>query len=170
MKKLFLAFALITMCAGVAFADEDFDFRKAKWGMSSEECYDSEKFKSGIIKDEYDELAFKGMLFGKIANISYQFKENKLYKGYVIISTNDKSEAQEIFMAIKTKIAQKAAQRYEDDIYHYFYTPNTTIEVGLVPRADSYLILAGYRISDLEIIGLGKYKEDYIHAKDLEGF
>ncbi|WP_288706644.1 hypothetical protein [uncultured Bilophila sp.] len=171
MQKLILTLVLVATCVGMAFGEDNFDFRNAKWGMSSDECYDSEKFKSGIIKEDYDELKFKGMIFDNVSNISYQFKDNKLYKGYIAIIVDNASEAQKIFSSIKTKIAERAIHSDEYDMYHIsFSTKNTNIDLGITNDSNLYLVLAGYRASDLKSIGLEKYAETPPNPQDLEGF
>ena len=70
------------------------------------------------------------------------------------------SEAQKIFSSIKTKIAERAIHSNEYDMYHIsFSTKNTNIDLGITNDSNLYLVLAGYRASDLKSIGLEKYAE-----------
>ncbi len=170
MQKIMLALVLLVACSAYAFAG-DTDFRGATWGMTADECYDTEKFKSGITKEDYDELKFKGMLFGYVANISYQFKENKLYQGSVIIYTTDRNDAEKIFAAITEKISSKSSREEKVDLFHtVFYVQHTEVSIGILSNGQNHVVVAGYRMLDLESIGLGKYADKPVSDKDLEGF
>lgn len=170
MQKMFLALALLVACTAYAFAGNT-DFRGANWGMTVDECYDTEKFKSGIIKEDYDELKFKGMLFDHVANISYQFRENKLYRGSVIIYTANRNEAEKIVAAIAEKVSSKSSREEKVDLFHTnFYTQDTEISIGILGKGQNSAVVAGYRMLDLESIGLGKYADKPVSDKNLEEF
>lgn len=171
MRKMILSLIVIFIGAGIAFAKEDYDFRNAKWGMSSRECFDSEKFKNGIIKDDYDELLFKCMLLGHLSQISYKFKENKLCKGDILIRVDKESDAQKIFELIRNKLSLKQGKEKKISFYHnIFITKTTNIILRIYFSGDSFTVITHYEVSDLENIGLEKHIESIPNKQDLEIF
>ena len=50
MQKLILTLVLVATCVGMAFGEDNFDFRNAKWGMSSDECMTAKSLKVVLLK------------------------------------------------------------------------------------------------------------------------
>jgi len=75
--SLFLILAVLLISA-VSFAQEKYDFRRVKWGMSKEEVKQSEG-KEPVFEKE-DGLGYKEELGGLDVVLFYYFRDNRLYQ------------------------------------------------------------------------------------------
>jgi len=81
MKKAIILLLLI-FSAVTLFSEEQYDFRKVKWGMSFEEVLKSENINpKSSIKDEY--ISYNDSIFFKDCNLNYYFFERKLSRIFI---------------------------------------------------------------------------------------
>lgn len=80
MKKYFLLFIAILVFVSVqVVAADEYDFRKARWGMSQEEVIRSESGKP--VGRTSEVLKYKSSLDNKDCSIFYKFQNNRLMTG-----------------------------------------------------------------------------------------
>lgn len=81
MKRVILLLILCSLCLSTAiFAEEKYDFRKTRWGMSIKEVKASEKI--NLIAQHKDSLVYgPEIICNKNCNAVYFFVDNKLYQG-----------------------------------------------------------------------------------------
>lgn len=76
MKKTII-FLLLIFSAVSLFSEEQYDFRKVRWGMSFEEVLKSENINpKSSMQDEY--ISYNDSIFFKDCNLNYYFSDGKL--------------------------------------------------------------------------------------------
>ena len=81
-----LILILLVVLYSRAFANDKYNFRQTKWGMSKEEVMKSESSEPDHIFSKGDTLAYHSEIFGEKVLILYKFSFNKLVWAKYILS------------------------------------------------------------------------------------
>ena len=157
-------------CSTTSFAlENDYDFRKAKWGMTKEEVKSGEYNVDWI--DRYLNLIyFKDTINSKDGKeihytVNFYFYDGKLYKGEYNLreAAFDKNVIEmynDIVESYKNKYRYDKIELYNESsacIFNYFYNKeNTIIEVSYVPRDNIFKIT----FSDIATVNEIRKKEE----------
>lgn len=109
MKKWILILPIMLICcfgsALFARAEEDFDFRKARWGMTIEEIKKTETaYFEGIVDES---LYYTEKLLDKKCTIGYFFKEGKLVYGCLCFFDMEDEDSKLMFNTISRQLSKK---------------------------------------------------------------
>ncbi|MGE4194620.1 MAG: hypothetical protein AB7E51_14625 [Pseudodesulfovibrio sp.] len=77
MKRAFASIMVVTILCSIAHAEDKFDFRKTRWGMTKEEVIASEG-ENQRLESSRDELYFQEVIDGIAFFVSYDFIDNRL--------------------------------------------------------------------------------------------
>lgn len=110
MRKMILTVALVLAWVGIAFGENDFDFRKSHWGDSLAQVKKSEKGNEVFIKDK-NRIGYVINSYDKTGYALYIFEKNKLVSGTVGIEVNSPTELNLIFNRLKEELNNKYHQK-----------------------------------------------------------
>lgn len=116
MKVILIVLIGCIFISSVVQADEQFNFRKTKWGMTQDEVVSSEHFKTDGIKDNGKSITYKNV---KILNdihgsLEYYFNENKLTSAAYTIIAKNYNEAFNIFVSLKESLKRKYGDAHKE--------------------------------------------------------
>lgn len=106
--RTILTLLVVFLLAGAAWADEQFDFRNARWGMSRDEVKKSEADK--LVKDEAQGLGYITSINGDEALLMYVFVDDKLVRAkYVMLKkfSNNSDYYYQLHEPIKAILIEK---------------------------------------------------------------
>lgn len=84
MKKILIVIVLSFLCASILSAEEKFDFRKTRWGMTKEEVVNNESGKK--VFEDASVVAFYGNISGIACQINYHFLDGGLVRTSFIVT------------------------------------------------------------------------------------
>lgn len=110
MFKIPVALILILSFVSVAYAEEDFDVRKVRWGMSEVDVrYSETGFKPAAISA--NTLVYTEEVFSHPCSIAYEFINNKLFSITYAFDVKDSGDALMLTHKMKTILGEK----YKED-------------------------------------------------------
>lgn len=78
-RRILLALVLLSLVPSISNAEppKQFDIRKARWGMSEREVFQSEDWQFTVIEGQ---RVYEGKIFGMQSMLNYQFESGKLVR------------------------------------------------------------------------------------------
>ncbi|MGM0417383.1 MAG: hypothetical protein ACQEQS_01550 [Thermodesulfobacteriota bacterium] len=149
MKKCMIFFLFFT-CAFQGYAQEDYEFRDVKWGMSRVEVIAAEEMKPLRITKKY--ISYKFELMGSNIFLLYEFFDNSLSGASYVYETSDDEKFSKILQTLKIKYG-KPEKKNND----YFWKTEE-VEIYLKKNPSLFKIKYSSRKMDKYI---DEYKEEF---------
>lgn len=146
MRKLAIVMFFVLCLPCHSFANnEEFDVRKARWGMSVEEVQESET--SEFVKQEGDDIFYRTELLDKQCDVLYRFKENTLVEVFFKIDVATPAEGRLVYATLIGTLQKKYAEEQENLLSHImrkYSNERTIIMLSNFPKGDNGCIFLTY--------------------------
>ena len=153
MKKWIQILSIMLICCfwsvSLTRAEEGFDFRKARWGMTIEETQKTETAQLVKKDSENGELTYTGKLLDKECTIVYKYKKEKLVECFYIFFNIEDGYFKYIFDTIDSQLSKKYTKeesnfiKYLIEIYNNDRTHITLASIK--PKNGSNNIIVTYQ-------------------------
>jgi hypothetical protein len=140
MRKLILALVLVTTCVGMAFGEENFDFRNVNWNAGINEVREKESLKciSTQSKENSTMLVYQAEILETPCYIHYVFQDDKLIQGIYVFNEEGDISRVVLFRKIREMVSNKYDEQNKDMnklMYgHVEVYVNKTTEITIVNK------------------------------------
>lgn len=154
MKIILSLLVVFFVVASVAWADEQFDFRNAKWGMSREEVKKTEQEK--IVGEDENTIGYESGLAGKGVLLVYIFVEDKLVRAKYVLAedfTNKNDYYDGFFDNVKKLLTEKYGKPSKNDkIWRNNLYRNDRQNLGMAIAVGHFLEFSKWSTPSTDII------------------